>query len=220
VTRPPRPPLQGDEGQIPHCRAEPVRERGAQNRHVWCAHRPWATAHGHQTGAAVTSKRCLIKSRSELERPPTHVSVGPSAAKTIRTSRRRRHWTLAPHVSRNCRPDPQTQCPRDVREPVAVSETETRIGSLQSAYIDSANRSWAHLISSARQLRASARHCTAVFSGLERREPGLRFSCLSGLLVGKTTAGLGFEPRRRLHAQRFSRPPRSTAPAPRPGSRV
>ena len=28
-------------------------------------------------------------------------------------------------------------------------------------------------------------------------------------------AGVGFEPTRRLHAQRFSRPPRSTAPAPR-----
>jgi integrase-like protein len=31
------------------------------------------------------------------------------------------------------------------------------------------------------------------------------------------TAGVGFEPTRRLHAQRFSRPPRSTAPAPRRG---
>jgi hypothetical protein len=29
------------------------------------------------------------------------------------------------------------------------------------------------------------------------------------------TAGVGFEPTGRLHAQRFSRPPRSTAPAPR-----
>jgi integrase len=35
--------------------------------------------------------------------------------------------------------------------------------------------------------------------------------------VGKA-AGVGFEPTRRLHAQRFSRPPRSTAPAPRRGA--
>jgi hypothetical protein len=34
------------------------------------------------------------------------------------------------------------------------------------------------------------------------------------------TAGVGFEPTRRLHAQRFSRPPRSTAPAPRRSSIV
>jgi hypothetical protein len=31
----------------------------------------------------------------------------------------------------------------------------------------------------------------------------------------ESTAGVGFEPTGRLHAQRFSRPPRSTAPAPR-----
>ena len=35
--------------------------------------------------------------------------------------------------------------------------------------------------------------------------------------VAGLAAGLGFEPRRRLRAQRFSRPPRSTAPAPRRG---
>jgi hypothetical protein len=74
---------------------------------------------------------------------------------------------------------------------VAVSETANAHWVSAVGYIDSANRSWAHLISSVRQLRASARHCTAVFSGLERREPGLRFSCLSGLLVGKNDGGAG-----------------------------
>jgi site-specific DNA recombinase len=36
-----------------------------------------------------------------------------------------------------------------------------------------------------------------------------------GSNVALMAAGVGFEPTRRLHAQRFSRPPRSTAPAPR-----
>ena len=56
-----------------------------------------------------------------------------------------------------------------------------------------------------------------------RTRDGRSAGRVSGLIddahacMRRMAAGVGFEPTGRLHAQRFSRPPRSTAPAPRRG---
>ena len=71
---------------------------------------------------------------------------------------------------------------------------------------------------SARQLGASARQSGADVSGSQRMTDATPNARNPASLQGSGflgTAGVGFEPTDELPRQRFSRPPRSTAPAPR-----